>query len=154
MSIVTNNIAVWTDGACHPNPGTGGWGYVMRLPDGTVTEACGGAAQTTNNRMELTAVLEALRALPNGSLATIHSDSQYAVCGLTSWSKKWARRGWVHKDGKPIPNTDLWKLLLDQAQRVQAIFVWVRGHSGDLGNERADALASVGRLATLEVRYG
>lgn len=146
----TSTTLIWTDGACWPNPGRGGWGYVMQHHDGAVTEASSGSAQTTNNAMELTAVLEALRALPDGSVATIHSDSQYVVYGLTSWSKKWVRRGWIHKDGKPIPNTDLWKLLLDQAQRVQTTFVWVRGHAGDPGNGRADALASVGRFATLE----
>ena len=138
---------VWTDGACQPNPGLGGWGYMARAADGRVTEAFGGDRHTTNNRMELTAILMALKALPDQAVAVIYSDSQYAVNGLTSWSKNWARRDWRKKDGAEIPNRDLWLALEEQKMRVDARFRWVRGHSGNTGNERADRLADVGRLS-------
>lgn len=150
MSSISNTIIVWTDGACVPNPGAGGWGYVTRHPCGAITEACGGEPRTTNNRMELTAVLEALRALPAGAKVTLYSDSTYAVYGLQSWRKAWARQGWVRKNGKPVPNADLWAALHQLAGTMVATFVWVRGHAGDPGNERADALASIGRMATLQ----
>ena len=136
----------WTDGACEPNPGLGGWGFVMRRADGSTAEECGGERETTNNRMELTAILRALAALADDAAIVIYSDSQYAVNGLTVWSKKWAERNWHKKDGSPMPNRDLWIALEAQKVRVRAAFLWVRGHNGDVGNERADALASVGRL--------
>lgn len=137
---------VWTDGACAPNPGPGGWGYLMLRPGGGIVEEFGGELITTNNRMELTAILMALKSLGDGKPAVIHSDSQYAVSGLTVWSKSWARRGWHKKDGNQMPNRDLWVALEAQKQRVRAAFKWVRGHSGDPGNERADALAGLGLM--------
>ena len=138
-----NNI--WTDGGCYPNPGPGGWGYLMRQPCGNVVEACGGEPETTSNRQELTAVLQAMRALPDGASAVINSDSTYVVHGMQAWRKAWSRRGWVKKSGKPVPNADLWKALDEQASRVHADFRWVRGHNGDPCNERADRLAAAGR---------
>lgn len=146
-----SRIHVWTDGACEPNPGTGGWGYRVVYPDGTSREQCGGECDTTNNRMELTAVLMALRALPEGSIATIYSDSQYCVNGLTIWSRSWEKRGWRRKTGEDMPNRDLWLALHEERQRVRAVFEWVRGHAGNVGNERADHLASIGRAAVLPV---
>lgn len=140
---------VWTDGACEPNPGVGGWGYLMKRADGCRVEDCGGDRATTNNRMELTAILMALKALPDGAMAVIYSDSQYAVNGLTVWSKGWARRNWLKKDGSEMPNRPLWLALEEQKQRVKASFRWVRGHNGNRGNERADALANAGRLKVL-----
>ncbi len=141
---------VWTDGACEPNPGLGGWGYVMHRADGCRVEDCGGDAETTNNRMELTAILMALKALPDGAVAVIYSDSQYAVNGLTVWGKAWAKRNWHKKDGLPMPNRDLWLALEAQKRRVRATFKWVRGHNGNAGNERADALASAGRAKVIQ----
>lgn len=149
MSSNLDNTVIYTDGACVPNPGAGGWGYVTHHPCGAVTEACGGEARTTNNRMELTAVLEALRALPAGARVTVCSDSTYCVYGLQSWRKAWARQGWVRKNGKAVPNADLWSELHQLILQMDATFVWVRGHAGDAGNERADALAAAGRLAAL-----
>lgn len=142
-------ISVWTDGACEPNPGVGGWGYVIRA-DADVVERFGGEPHTTNNRMELTAVLMALRALADDAQAMLHSDSTYAVNGLTTWRTRWRKRGWCKKTGEPMPNRDLWLLLEAQLQRVQgARLCWVRGHSGDPGNECADVLAAAGRAGVI-----
>jgi len=142
--------SVWTDGACEPNPGIGGWGYLIRgHGDSGVIEAFGGELNTTNNRMELTAVLMALQCLPDGAQAVIHSDSTYVVNGLTAWRTRWRKRGWCRKTGEPMLNRDLWLLLEAQALRVAAAqFRWVRGHSGEAGNERADRLAAAGRAGT------
>lgn len=140
---------VWTDGACWPNPGPGGWGYIIRRPSSAVIEASGGASAATNNRMELTAVLEALRALPDGAKVIVHSDSTYVVKGMSIWRNAWRQRGWRKKNGEPIPNDDLWQELDRQALRVRATFVWVRGHDGNEGNERADRLAALGRASVL-----
>lgn len=134
-------LEIWTDGSVFPNPGNGGWGWVRS--DGR--EAYGGVAGTTNNRMELTAILRALESLGDGEQATIYSDSQYCVNGLTAWHKKWKSSNWRRKGGD-IPNRDLWVLLNVAACRVDPIFKWVRGHNGNPGNERADALAEQGRV--------
>lgn len=139
---VVAGVEVWTDGACEPNPGQGGWGWLRS--DGA--EAFGGEMSTTNNRMEMTAILRALQALPDGAAATIYSDSSYCVQGLTTWCLKWAKKGWMKK-GEPIANRDLWLALEAEKRRVQARFVWVRGHNGNAGNERADRLAATGRLS-------
>ena len=143
--------SVWTDGACEPNPGIGGWGYLIRgHGDSGVIEAFGGEPNTTNNRMELTAVRMALRVLPNRAQAVIHSDSTYVVNGLTEWRTRWRKRGWFKKTGEPMPNRDLWLLLEAQVLRVTAAkFCWVRGHSGNAGNERADSLAAAGRASVI-----
>jgi ribonuclease HI len=148
-ALEADTVLVWTDGACLPNPGAGGWGYLTRHPCGAVTEACGGEFKTTNNRMELTAVLEALRALPAGVKVIVHSDSTYVVYGLQCWRKAWARRGWVRKNGNAVPNADLWSALHQLISAMDTTFVWVRGHSGDVGNQRADVLAVAGRMAAL-----
>lgn len=133
-------IKVWTDGACDPNPGVGGWGW--HRADGA--SDFGGERLTTNNRMEMTAILNAMRALPDGAVAIIHSDSQYCVNGLTVWSAGWARKDW-RKKGEPMPNRDLWLALEAEKKRLRAVFRWVRGHNGDAGNEKADRLAVMGR---------
>lgn len=132
-------MEIWTDGSCFPNPGPGGWGW--HRSDGR--SDCGGAANTTNNRMELVAILMALREVPDGARVTVYSDSQYCVFGLTKWSDSWKRRAWSKK-GVPMPNRELWLLLEEQKSRVDARFEWIRGHSGDPGNERADELAALG----------
>ena len=135
---------VWTDGACEPNPGKGGWGYLIRDRRGEEWEDCGGERYTTNNRMELIGILMALKALPDAASAVIYSDSQYCVNGLTVWKNGWKRRNWM-KQGKAIPNRDLWMLLDAQQCRVRARFEWVRGHDGNPGNERADRMAEAAR---------
>jgi len=133
-------MEIWTDGGCSPNPGKGGWGW--HRSDGM--EACGGDACTTNNRMELTAILEACKALPDGTPATIYSDSQYCVNGLTIWSAGWAKKNWM-RGGEEIPNRPLWIALEEQKRRLRVSFKWVRGHNGHEGNEKADQLATKGR---------
>lgn len=133
-------IEVWTDGACDPNPGVGGWGW--HRSDGA--SAFGGEPDTTNNRMEMTAILEALKALPDGARAILHTDSQYCVNGLTIWAAGWERKDW-RKKGEPMPNRDLWMALDAEKKRLSVTFRWVRGHNGDAGNEKADRLAVMGR---------
>lgn len=137
-------MKIWTDGGCHPNPGAGGWGYVRS--DGK--EVCGGEQNTTNNRMEMTAVLRALSELPNGSSVTVYSDSQYCVKGLTIWRAGWRKKKWL-KEGKPMLNQDLWLALEVQMNRLQVDMQWVKGHAGDVNNEKADSLATQGRLNAL-----
>lgn len=133
-------MEIWTDGSCHPNPGPGGWGYVRS--DGV--EACGGERKTTNNRMEMKAILEALIKLPDGHRVTIYSDSQYCVKGLTTWRKGWKRKGW-RKKGADMPNRDLWIELEGHLERIDITVKWVRGHDGNWMNEKADNLANDGR---------
>lgn len=137
-------MKIWTDGGCEPNPGAGGFGWVR--DDGE--QFCGGDLNTTNNRMEMTAILHALQQLPSGTKATVHSDSQYCVNGLTTWRSGWKRKNWL-KAGKPMPNRDLWLAMEDQLNRLRVDFVWVRGHNGDVNNEMADKLATEGRLKAL-----
>lgn len=141
-------MLIWTDGACDPNPGIGGWGW--HRSDGA--SQVGGEARTTNNRMELTAILRAMQALPDGAAAVIHSDSTYCVNGLTVWAKSWAKRNWMqkgHNKSEPLANRDLWLALEAEKKRVSVKFKWVRGHNGDPGNERADKLANEGRASIL-----
>jgi ribonuclease HI len=136
-------IEIWTDGACRGNPGPGGWGALLR--SGThERELHGGARATTNNRMELTAVIEALAALKRSSRVVVHTDSQYVKLGITEWMPQWVRRGWKTADRKPVKNVDLWQQLAEQAARHEVEWRWVRGHAGNAGNERADALANRG----------
>ncbi len=136
-------IEIWTDGACRGNPGPGGWGALLR--SGTrERELHGGERETTNNRMELTAVIEALAALKRPSQVVLHTDSQYVKLGITVWLPQWQRRGWKTADRKPVKNLDLWQRLAEQAARHQVDWRWVRGHAGVEGNERADALANRG----------
>jgi ribonuclease HI len=137
---MTTRIEIWTDGACSGNPGPGGWGAVIRLPDGE-TELSGGENPTTNNRMELMGAISALEHLPEGARATLHTDSQYVKNGLTQWIHGWKRNGWRTADKKPVKNEDLWRRLDDAARRHSVEWKWVKGHAGDPMNERADALA-------------
>jgi ribonuclease HI len=140
---VTDVVDIYADGACKGNPGVGGWGAM--LVDGAgKREIFGGEAQTTNNRMELTAVIRALEALPAATRARVHTDSQYVQQGISSWIHSWKRKGWRTADGKPVKNQDLWRRLDETAQRHHVEWVWVRGHAGDPGNERADELANLG----------
>ena len=141
-------LKIYADGACKGIPGPGGWGALLMGDDGE-REICGGEAQTTNNRMELTAVIEALNAAPPGAAIALHTDSRYVQQGMTSWIHGWKRKGWRTADGKPVKNVDLWQKLEAAAARHRVSWHWVRGHDGDVGNERADALANRGvRMAS------
>lgn len=136
-------VQMWTDGACKGNPGPGGWGAWLRA-GAHERELFGGEAETTNNRMELTAVIEALRALNTRCAVTLHVDSSYVMNGMKSWLPGWKRNGWRTAAKKPVKNEDLWRALDEQVARHEVQWVWVKGHSGDEGNERADALANRG----------
>jgi ribonuclease HI len=136
-------IHIYTDGACKGNPGPGGWGALLRWR-GHEKELFGGEALTTNNRMELTAVIQALQALRKPSHAIVHTDSQYVQKGIQEWLHGWRARGWKTADRKPVKNIDLWQVLDAQACRHQLEWRWVKGHSGHVDNDRADALANRG----------
>lgn len=134
---------IYTDGSCKGNPGPGGWG--AWLTSGSHSkDLFGGEALTTNNRMELTAVIEALTALTGPSVVDLYTDSQYVRQGITTWIHNWKRRGWVTTGKQPVKNADLWRALEDATTRHTIEWHWVKGHAGDVGNERADALANQG----------
>ncbi len=134
-------VYIFTDGACSGNPGPGGWGAVLRY-NSTEKELSGGDRETTNNRMELTACIEALTALREPCEVELTTDSQYVVNGITKgWAESWRKNGWRKADKKPALNSDLWELLLNQCERHNVIFNWVKGHAGHEENERCDALA-------------
>jgi ribonuclease HI len=133
-------VEIWTDGACSGNPGPGGWGAVLRWA-GHERELSGGEALTTNNRMELTAAIEALAALKRPSRVRLHTDSMYLRDGITAWIERWRRNGWRTADRRPVKNADLWARLDAQIGRHRVEWLWVRGHAGNDGNERADKLA-------------
>ena len=137
-------VVIYTDGACIPNPGPGGWGAVLRYGD-TVKEICGGeAGLTTNNRMELMAAIQSLEALTRPARVQLHTDSSYVQQGITSWLAKWKRNNWMTSARTPVKNEDLWRRL-DAALGAHEIeWRWVKGHAGDPGNERADRLAAQG----------
>ncbi|QEI05315.1 ribonuclease HI [Pigmentiphaga aceris] len=138
-----STVEIWTDGACKGNPGVGGWGALMRTGPHEKT-LFGGETLTTNNRMELTGVIEALKALTRPCNVVIHTDSQYVQKGISEWISGWKRRGWITSDKKPVKNADLWKQLDELAVKHTVQWKWVRGHAGDPGNERADELANQG----------
>ncbi len=133
-------IQVFTDGACEGNPGPGGYAAIIDR-NGTRTEVTGSERQTTNNRMELLAVIAALRTLDEPSSVRVVTDSQYVAKGMTSWIHSWRRKGWKTAAGAPVKNRDLWEELERLAQRHRVRFEWIRGHNGHPENERADALA-------------
>ena len=141
-------IDIYTDGACSGNPGPGGWGALMRW-NGHEKELWGGDRATTNNRMEMQAVIEALNALKKPSKVMLHVDSTYVKDGLTKWIHGWKRNGWKTAAKKPVKNQDLWMAMDEACQRHEITWKWVKGHDGDPGNERADELA---RLGTEEAR--
>jgi len=136
-------VEIFTDGACKGNPGPGGWGVLLRW-NGSEKELFGGEPDTTNNRMELTAVIEALAALKRRSRVRLHTDSKYVADGITTWIHDWKRRDWRTADRNPVKNIELWKRLDELAKRHDIEWIWVKGHSGHDGNERADALARRG----------
>lgn len=135
------NVEIFTDGACSGNPGPGGWGAILRYK-GNEKELSGGAADTTNNRMEITAVLQALTALKEPCNVTLYSDSQYVSNALKlGWAKKWKANNWMRNKKEPALNPDLWEKLLEQYDRHNVTVVWVKGHAGHPENERCDRLA-------------
>ncbi|WP_342628637.1 ribonuclease HI [Nguyenibacter vanlangensis] len=144
-------VEIWTDGGCKPNPGPGGWAALLKFR-GSEREISGGAAETTNNRMELTAAAEALEALKRPCRVVLHTDSEYVRNGITRWHTGWVRRNWRNAAGDPVANMDLWRRLLDVSARHEVSWRWVRGHSGDENNERVDRLATEARDA-LGVAY-
>jgi len=141
-------VELYTDGACSGNPGPGGWGYLLRhRGSGREREDNGGDPETTNNRMELTAVIEGLSALTRPSVVELYSDSQYVLQGLESWMAGWKRNGWRTKGKKPVKNQDLWVRLDELISTHEVHFHWVRGHSDHPENERVDRLAVAARDA-------
>ena len=136
-------VQAFTDGACSGNPGPGGWGAVLQFGD-RERELYGGADDTTNNRMELTAAIEALKALKEPCEVALTTDSTYVKDGITQWLVNWKKNGWKTAARKAVKNQDLWQQLDDQASRHRIEWRWVKGHSGHLENERADALANRG----------
>lgn len=145
---VKENVVIYTDGGCSPNPGLGGWAAVLIAPqrDGRRREICGAVADTTNNRMELQAAIEALRCLKKPCSVTLHTDSQYLRNAFEKrWIENWVRKGWRTADKKPVANIDLWQELLDLRQLHDVQFQWVRGHAGNFYNERCDELVAQAR---------
>ncbi len=148
---MSRRVSIWTDGACSGNPGPGGWGAVLRYGRHE-KELKGGEALTTNNRMELTAAIEALESLKRPCAVSLHTDSQYLRGGVMGWIDGWKRNGWRTADKKPVKNEDLWRRLDAAAKRHEIEWRWVRGHAGDEYNERADELAREGMAPHLARR--
>ena len=146
-------VVMYTDGACRGNPGPGGWGAILQYQD-SVRELQGGVPETTNNRMELTAAIAALAALSERCRVELHTDSLYVRDGITKWLPGWRRRGWLTYAKKPVKNQDLWMQLADLVERHQVHWHWVKGHAGNPGNERADALANRGLEQALSRQAG
>ena len=140
---VERKLKIWTDGACKFNPGPGGWGAYLVWGEKTL-ELCGGEEETTNNRMELTAVIEALSAVKRPVPMTGYLDSQYVKNGIDSWIAGWKRKGWRTASGQPVKNVDLWKKLDQLVSTHDIDWQWVKGHAGEEGNEKADELANRG----------
>jgi ribonuclease HI len=140
---MTDAVVIYTDGACKGNPGPGGWGAFLRWGEHE-KELFGGEASTTNNRMELTAVIQALASLKRDCAVAVYTDSEYVKNGITTWIHNWKKRGWRTADNKPVKNQELWQQLEAQVAQHRVQWHWVRGHNGDPGNERADALANRG----------
>ena len=145
-----NQVEIYTDGACRGNPGPGGWGVLLIAGDAR-RELSGAESSTTNNRMELTAAIEALKALKRPVRVTLHTDSKYVSTGIEEWLPQWKRRGWKTADRKPVKNLDLWQALDAERERHQIRWKWVKGHAGNAGNERVDQLANEAIDALLAV---
>lgn len=137
-------VEIWTDGGCKPNPGPGGWAAILRF-NGSERELTGHEAATTNNRMELTAACEALEALKRPCRVVLHTDSEYVRNGMERWVKGWVRNNWRNAAREPVKNYELWQRLLAAAKPHTIEWRWVRGHAGDVMNERADVLATRAR---------
>ena len=143
------SVEIYTDGACRGNPGPGGWGATLEFGE-HFRELSGAEADTTNNRMELTAVIRALEALKRRAVVTVHTDSEYVRRGITEWLPNWKARDWKTADRKPVKNRDLWERLDELAAGHDIDWRWVKGHSGVPGNERVDALATAAIDALLK----
>lgn len=141
--VQNTKLEIYTDGACRGNPGPGGWGALLIYGD-QQKELYGGEANTTNNRMELMAAIQALQSLKRQCELTLYTDSQYVRKGITEWIGNWKKRGWRTAAKKPVKNADLWQLLDQQVSQHQINWVWVKGHAGNAGNEAADQLANRG----------
>jgi ribonuclease HI len=139
-----NVVVIYTDGACSGNPGPGGWGAVLRYGAHVKEIYDGEPADTTNNRMELMAAIRALESLTRPAVVQLHTDSSYLRNGIMSWLPKWKLNGWITADKKPVKNADLWMRLDAAIERHEVEWLWVKGHAGDPGNERADELANLG----------
>ncbi|MBM3341311.1 MAG: ribonuclease HI [Betaproteobacteria bacterium] len=148
---MTGVVRIYTDGACKGNPGAGGWGALLEA-NGSEKELFGGEAHTTNNRMELTAVIRALQALKRHCKVQLHTDSKYVQQGISEWIHGWKKRGWRTADKKPVKNEDLWRELDALAQQHDVEWIWVKGHAGHNGNERADELANRG-VAQVQIQH-
>ena len=135
------NVEIFTDGACKGNPGPGGWGAVIRYGKHE-KEISGSEPETTNNRMEMTAAINALNLLIEPCAVTLHTDSKYVLDGITKWVEGWQRNGWKNASKQPVRNADLWHALIEAVARHKIQWVWVKGHNGHIENERADRLAS------------
>jgi len=144
MPTDSDTVEIWTDGGCKPNPGPGGWAAILHFR-GAERELSGGDPATTNNRMELTAATQALTSLKRPCQVRLHTDSEYVRNGVTRWHTGWVRRNWRTASGDPVANMDLWRRLLDAAAQHDIEWKWVRGHAGDVMNERADRLATEAR---------
>lgn len=134
-------VEIFTDGACKGNPGPGGWGVLLRM-GAHEKEMSGGEPDTTNNRMEMTAVIKALNALTEPCEIALHTDSRYVIDGITKWVHGWKKKGWINASKQPVRNADLWHDLIEAVARHRIDWIWVRGHSGHVENERVDKLAS------------
>ncbi|GIU66018.1 ribonuclease HI [Candidatus Phycosocius spiralis] len=143
---IIGTVVIYTDGACSGNPGPGGWGAILQF-NGTEKEIFGGEAQTTNNRMELMAAIQALESLRRPCNVIVVTDSQYVKKGITEWIHGWKKRHWRKADGKPVINADLWQRLEEACKAHTLEWRWVRGHTGEVMNERADHLARQGTLS-------
>ena len=140
---MSNEVSIWTDGACSGNPGPGGWGALLRTGTNE-KELFGGAAETTNNRMELMAAIESLNALKKPCQVKLTTDSQYVKGGITGWIHNWKKNGWKTAAKKPVKNSDLWQMLDEATNRHEIAWHWIKGHAGHAENERADELARRG----------
>jgi len=140
---MTERVIIYTDGACRGNPGPGGWGAILKYK-GKSKELYGGEPETTNNRMELMAAIQALEALTRPCAVELHVDSKYVLHGITEWMSNWKKRGWKTAAKTPVKNEDLWRRLDAAIEKHDIEWRWIKGHSGDEGNERADVLANLG----------
>ena len=140
---MTDAVIIYTDGACRGNPGPGGWGVILNYK-GTIKELYGAEKHTTNNRMELMAAIQALETLTKPCSVRLNSDSSYVLKGITDWMPNWKKRGWLTAAKTPVKNEDLWRRLDAVIAKHKVEWKWVKGHSGDTGNDRADALANLG----------
>jgi len=143
---MTKQVIIYTDGACKGNPGPGGWGVFMRY-NNQEKELYGGERETTNNQMELMAAIIALETLTKPCQVVLHTDSKYVLQGITEWMVNWKKRGWKTAAKKPVKNEELWRRLDSALQNHEINWVWVKGHSGDAGNDKADMLANKGVTA-------